>query len=230
VRALSVGRLWRALSAASSYTWVVDLRPPLPYIARHPADPTRATIATFAFTDGEPRVRFQCTVTRAWRACASPVIYRRLSVGEHHFRVRAIDLPGRPSTVARFDWRVVALSSESFSISDGEAFAGGLLYPGAAPKAIRLTLGNPNDVAIFVTSVVVTVAGGPAGCDSATNIGVAQSNVSSAAPVEVGAHGAVTLPAQGRSAPTIGLVNLPVNQDACRNARFALSFSGSAHS
>jgi hypothetical protein len=238
----------RELSSPASYTWLVDLQPPVPYIARHPTDPTTSTGATLAFTDGEPHVRFKCRVdTGAWRVCASPVSYRGLSVGEHHFRVRAIDPPGRHSPVARFDWRVVTQlsgetlpngaaqpsgetppSGESFSIS-GE-IVGGLLYPGAAPEAIRITLANPNDVLIFVTNLTVTVPSGPAGCDSAANISLAQSNVSSTAPVEIQAHGLVTLPAQGRFAPTIQLVNLPVNQDACQNARFSLSFTGSAHS
>jgi hypothetical protein len=151
-------------------------------------------------------------------------------VGAHRFRVRALERPAPASPVAQFDWHVVTLAiRESFSISVGE-IVGGLLYPGAAPQAIRITLANPNDVSIFVTSLSVTVPSGPAGCDSATNIGLAQSDVSSAAPLQISAHGSVTLPAQGRSAPTIGLVNLAVNQDACQNARFPLSVTGSAHS
>lgn len=222
----------RELSRTASYTWLIDPQPPTPYITGHPTDPTSASSATFAFTHGEAaRATLQCSIdTRAWRACKSPLSYHRLNLGEHHFRVRAIDPPGLVSRVARFDWRVVTRQGrESFSISVGE-IAGGPLYPGAPPNAIRVTLANPNDASIFVTSLTVTVPGGPAGCDSARNIGLAQSDVSSAAPVKIQAHGSVTLPAQGRSAPTIQLVNLPVNQDACQNARFPLSFTGSAHS
>lgn len=228
VRALGWSRGRRVLSPPASYTWLVDLRPPAPYITRHPTDPTSASRATFAFTDGEPRVSFQCSVSGAWRPCSSGVSYRGLSEGEHHFQVRAIDPPARPSPVARFAWLVVTQSSESFSITAGD-IAGGSLYPGAGPQAIRITLSNPNDVSIFVTSLTVTVPSGPVGCDSAANFSLVQSNVSSAAPVEIQAHGSVTLPAQGHAAPTIGLVNLPVNQDACQNARFRLSFTGSAH-
>src|SRR4029077_11075473 len=101
---------------------------------------------------------------------------------------------------------------------------------GRGDEAISLTLANPNGVSIFVTSVIVTVPSGPAGCDSATNISLAQSNMSSVEPVKIQAHGSITLPAQGRTAPTIQLLNLPVNQDACQRARFPLSFTGSAHS
>jgi len=221
----------RELSPVASYTWLVDLEPPAPYIAKHPSEQTTATGATFAFTDGEPRVRFRCSLdAAAWRACASPLSYRGLGVGEHRFRVRAIDPPGRPSPVARLDWSVVTqLGGKDFSIS-ASGTTGGLLYPGATPQAIHITLANPNDVPIFVTSLTVTVPSGPPGCDSATNISLVQSNVSSSAPVAVPAHGSIALPAQGHSAPSIQLVNLPVNQDACQNARFPLSFTGSAHS
>jgi hypothetical protein len=229
VRTFGCSHRRRVLSSFASYTWLVDLRPPAPYLARHPTDPTTKTKATFAFTDGEPRVRFQCRITGAWKPCSSSVSYRRLSVGAHHFRVRASDPPGRPSPAARFDWRVVTQASENFSIHfDG--IIDGLLYPGAGPGVISVTLANPNGVGIFVTSVVVSVSGGPAGCDSARNVSVAQSNVSSVAPVEIRAHGSVTLPAQGYTAPTIQLLNLPVNQDACQGARFPLTFTGSAHS
>jgi hypothetical protein len=231
VRALGSYR-GRKLSRTAAYTWLIDPQPPTPYITRHPTDPTSARTATFAFAHGEAqRATLQCRIdTRAWRACSSPFSYRGLSVGEHHFRVRAIDPPAPASRVARFDWRVVTPPiGESFSISAGK-IAGGLLYPGAAPQAIRIALNNPNGVSIFVTSLTVTVPSGPAGCDSATNISLAQSNVSSATSVEIQARGSVALPAQGHSAPTIQLVNLPVNQDACQNARFPLSFTWSAHS
>jgi hypothetical protein len=235
VRALGPYR-GRKLSRTASYSWLIDPQPPTPFITRHPTDPTSARTATFAFTHGEAlRATLQCSIdARPWRACSSPSSYRKLSVGGHHFRVRAIDPPAPASRVARFDWHVVTQQAraevlENFSISAGD-IAGALLYPGAAPQTIRMTLANPNGISIFVTSLTVTVPSGPPGCPSATNIGLLQSSVSRAAPVQIRAHGSVTLPAQGRSAPTIQLVNLPVNQDACQNARFPLSFTGSAHS
>jgi len=255
VRAMRSARR-RKLSRATSYTWLVDLQPPVPYIAAYPGTPTSASYATFAFTDGEPRVGFQCRVDAgAWRACVSPSSYTGLGVGQHDFQVRALDPPAAASSPARYGWYVGAQpgsqpggdpspspgpppptpppppnppSGPSFSIvADGIV---GQLYPGAAPAAIPLTLFNPADVPIFVTSLSVTVPGGPPGCDPAVNVGVVQSDVSSVAPLVVPAYGSVTLPAQGRSAPTIQLLDLPVNQDACRNVNFPLSFTGSAHS
>ena len=217
------------LSALSSYTWSVERRPHAPHIARHPTDPTSATSATFSFTDRVPRVGFQCRLDGArWRSCASRITYRRVGVGEHRLLVRALDPPADPSRAAGFRWRVTHANQVSFSIRAG-AIAG-LLYPGAAPLSIPVTLSNPNSVPIYVTSLTVAVMGSPAGCDSTTNISLVQSNASSAIPVEVPADGSVTLPAQGVSTATIELVNLPVNQDACINAAFPLRFTGSAHS
>jgi hypothetical protein len=229
-RGRGLSRIGRGLSRTTSYTWLIDLQPPAPYIARHPGDPMSVRTATFAFTDGEADVAFQCSIDRrAWRNCTSPFSYRRLSLGEHLFRVRALDPPVLPSPITQFVWHVVAQQSvENFSIDAGE-IVGGPLYPGAPPQTIRVTLNNPGGVPIFVTSLTVTVPSSPAGCDSATNLSFTQSDVSSAAPVEIQAHDSVTLPAQGRSAPTIQLLNLPVNQDACQNANFPLNLSGSAH-
>ena len=230
-RVRALGPYRRKRSATTSYTWLIDLRPPAPYIARHPSDPTSAETATFAFTDGEPNVAFVCSIDgRAWRKdCTSPFSYRHLGPGEHLFRVRAVDPPAIPSPIAQFGWHVMTQQIiENFSIGTAEV-AGGPLYPGAPPQAIRVTLINPNGVSIFLTSLTVTVPNGPPGCDSATNLRLAQSDVSGLAPVAIPAHGSVTLPTQGRSAPSIQLLNLPVNQDACQNAHLPLSLNGSAH-
>jgi hypothetical protein len=96
--------------------------------------------------------------------------------------------------------------------------------------SIPVTLRNPHSTAIFVTSLIAVATGGSANCDSATNIRLAQSDASGAKPIEIPAKGAVTLPAQGVSAPTIELLNLAVNQDACRNEAFPLRLTISAHS
>ncbi len=231
VRALDWSHGRRELSRTVSYKWLVDLQPPAPYIAHHPIDPTSATKATFTVTDGEPRVTLQCSIDRrSWRKCSSHISYDTLTTGEHHFQVRAIDPPAIPSPVTHFNWLVAAPpASESFAITFDEV-VGGPLYPGATPQTIRLTLVNPHDTPIFITSLNVSVPGGPPGCDPATNLSLLQSNVSSVAPLAIGAHDSLTLPAQGYSAPTIGLLNLPINQDACRNALFPLNFTGTAHS
>jgi hypothetical protein len=217
------------VSAATSYTWTVDTRPPpAPTISAGPTDPTAATSATFAFTDGEPGVRFDCALDDDWSPCASPKTYAGLDPGRHVFALRAVDAAGNRSRSTTYAWTVTRQTSRDFSIAGSVS---SLLYPGAPARPIALTLTNPNPVAIYVTSIQVAVtASTSAACNPATNLALTQSNTSSATPVRVPANGTVTLPAQGVSAPTIRMVDLPVNQDACKNARFTLSYNGSAHS
>ncbi len=120
------------------------------------------------------------------------------------------------------------LAPQSFSIT---ADVGALqpLYPGAAPQALPVTLSNPNPVRILVTSLTVSVPTSSPGCDARANLAIAAPSLSPSAPVEIPARGSVRLPAAGGTAPSIGLLDLPVNQDACKNAQFQLIFSGSAH-
>jgi hypothetical protein len=115
----------------------------------------------------------------------------------------------------------------SFSI---RGQAAGVLYPGGASQPIALTISNPNSFAIQLTSLQTTVAGGSAGCPAAGNLVLTQSNATASSPLRVTAHGSVTLPAQGISAPAIRMADRPVNQDACRSATFLLSYTGSARS
>jgi hypothetical protein len=114
-----------------------------------------------------------------------------------------------------------------FTISGGGASN---LRLGVA-TVVRLTLTNPNEVPIFVTALTVTVSDdGGAGCSSAGNLQIAQSNASTADPITVPAGSAITLASAPR-APQIALLNRPdVNQDACKGKVFHLVYSGSAHS
>jgi hypothetical protein len=224
---------------------------PTPSIRVKPAKATGQTSAKFAYTDARRGVSFQCSLDHArFSRCATAIRYRGpLQAGNHRFRVRAVRRVRHRrvlSPTASYRWLVAPQSpapsltshpsdttgstdptlSESLSISVGQV-AG--LYPGGVPREIPVTLANPNDHAIFVTSVAATASGGPPGCDSARNLSLTQSSASDLAPVVIQAHGSVALPAQGATAPTIRLLNLPVNQDACRSASFALNVTGGGH-
>jgi hypothetical protein len=202
-------------------------RPPKPRITQHPEAQATSPNARFAFNDREARVRFQCRLDGArWQACKAPVSFASLAVGSHVFSVRAVGSRGRRSKVAKFRWRLLA--PMAFEISQRPS---GLadLYPGAPAQSLSIAVHNPNPVPILVTSLQVSVSADPAGCASAENLALGQSNASTSTPLTVPGGGSVALPAQGISAPTIALRDLPVNQDACQGARFPLRFTGSAH-
>lgn len=234
-RTLSVRALDRAdnLSAPVQWTWRVDtVAPPRPRITQKPSDPSSSTSATFAFVDQERGVTFECRLDRgAWSACASPQDYTGLAAARHRFSVRALDAAGNRSDTADWEWTVNAPAGGLPFTIGGSLAGSGLLVPGRT-LALALRVSNPNDEPILVTSLTATLLPGSSkpGCDGPANLSLTQSNVSDANPLSVPAHGSVTLPAGGVSAPQVQMLNLPTNQDACKGAAFSFTFAGSAHS
>jgi hypothetical protein len=110
----------------------------------------------------------------------------------------------------------------SVSRASGKAF---LSAPGAKPVPLALRLSNSGVARRHVTRLTVAVARSPARCRAGANLRIVQANVSPRHPIRIPGGGSVVLPAQGVSAPTIQLVNLPVNQDGCKGARFRLRFT-----
>jgi hypothetical protein len=232
-------------SNASSFTWIVDTTPPPdPTIDSHPTSSSRSSNATLAFSDSEAGVVFECSLDGGtWTSCDSPQLYSSLSSASHSFSVRAADVAGNRSGEASFAWRIVSSSASSTVGGGGNSVAqvseidfkitGGVAnLMVERTKIVRLTLANPNGAAIYVTALTVNASADstPAGCKSKTNLDIVQSNASSANPITVPAKGKVTLTSTPR-APQITLLDVPgVNQDACKNASFALTYSGSAHS
>jgi len=232
-------------SGASSFSWVVDTTPPPdPTIDSHPTNSSRSSGATLAFSDAEAGVIFECSLDAgAWMSCDSPQLYSSLTSGGHSFSVRAADTAGNRSGEASFAWRIVSASASSTVGGDGNSVAqvsgnnfkitGGVAnLTMERTKVIRLTLSNPDGDPIYVTALTVNAStdSTPSGCRSRTNLDITQSNASSADPIAIPAKGKVTLASAPR-APQVTLLDLPgVNQDACKNASFALTYSGSAHS
>jgi hypothetical protein len=201
-------------------------RPPKPRLTESPDRIETSTTARFAFVGRGSNPRFECRLDGGgWKACHPPVDLAGLAPGGHTFSVRAFNRRGRRGRPARFRWTL--LEPKQFSIAPRLSGLG-MLHPGAPPVALPLVVANPNSVPIFITSLRVSVTADPTGCASAENLALGQSSASSAAPIEVPAGGSVAVPSAGASAPTIQLLDLPVNQDACQNVRFPLRFSGSA--
>jgi len=94
--------------AATTYTWTIDTAPPpAPSISSGPADPTNATVATFAFSDTEPGVTLLCQLDAgAFTGCTSPKSYTGLIDGSHTFRVKARDAAGNDGAPGTYTWRV----------------------------------------------------------------------------------------------------------------------------
>jgi hypothetical protein len=226
---LAADKLGNATPTASPTVSVFTIKttpPPSPAITSAPPNPSTSTSAQFAFTDSATGTTFQCELDAgAFAGCTSPTSYSNLTAGSHTFEVRAVDAAGNVSTATAYSWTISPPNGTPFTVGGDVP---GALYPGAAPQAIPVTLTNPNTVAIYVTSLTVTVQSSASGCDANTNFVLTQSSISSTQPVQVPADGTLTL--TGADAPSIQMLDTNTDQDACRGVHLTLSYSGSAHS
>jgi hypothetical protein len=206
--------------------------PPVPVITSQPEATTTSRSASFTFTDGEQGARLLCRRDDgSFSECASPKSYSSLALGTHRFEVEAVDEVGNASAPAGYTWTIaktVEASGKSFTITGNAA---GPLAPGTS-QPLRITVSNPNSVAIEVTALAASVASGSSkdGCDGPANLQLTQSNVSGSNPLTIAANGHVELPSGAVSAPLVLMRDLPTNQDACKSASFTFTYSGSAHS
>lgn len=195
--------------------------------------------------------RFQCRFDGAdWSECQSPYRLAGLAPGSHHFAVRALNREERAGEAVDFDWRQTSppdlaparstdppardeaapernqeVEPKPFSIVALREPKD--LYPGLTPTPIPVRVSNPNEVAIEVTAITVAIDGAPADC-AAGNFALTPASASPENPLVVPADSSVELPAAGTEAPAIRMLDLPVEQDACRGAEIPLVFSGEA--
>jgi hypothetical protein len=81
---------------------------PVVAIRRHPPRRGHDRTPSFRFTSSVAQSSFNCKLDRRpWRPCHSPLTLRRVSLGSHVFRVRAISPSGEVSAVALYRFRVV---------------------------------------------------------------------------------------------------------------------------
>jgi hypothetical protein len=212
-------------SSAASRAWTIDtVPPPPPVLVDYPEDGTSDTTATFTFT-GEAGATFQCAKEHgSFQPCTSPDTYTPVDLGDngtHWFEVKAIDPAGNVSPVTSYSWKIS--KAISFAISGNGA---GLLYPGGAWVELPLLLTNSKNFTLYVTGITVSVSSSPGGCSAAPNVEIQQSNLSPSNRFAVPANGSATLPSANR--PRIRLKETGVNQNACQNTSFGLSYSGTA--
>ncbi|MBS1870440.1 MAG: hypothetical protein JSS99_12340 [Actinobacteria bacterium] len=127
---------------AATRTWTVDTQaPPAPQITQAPPSITNQTSATFAYTDAEAGVKWECRVDgHDWGTCPDPVTERNLRDGLRTFMVRAFDAAGNRGPATSYSWTIDTVappkpalvqqppnpspsSSATFAFTDAEAGA-----------------------------------------------------------------------------------------------------------
>jgi hypothetical protein len=170
--------------------------------------------------------RFQCRFEGGdWSACSSPERITGLEPGDHAFAVRALNRRGLPGPAAYYRW--AQLEPQNFTIA---SLADTLedLMPGAPALQLPVRIGNPNPAPIEVTALTVTAMPDAPGCPGDPNFVVTPSSVSPAAPLSVPAGGSISQPTASVTAPTLAMLELPSDQNACQGATVHLVFSGEA--
>lgn len=227
------------VSSASTplYEWRVDsVAPAAPTLTDKPDDPNGSAISTFTWSASEANLSYQCSIENgAFQACTSPftftVIVGTNSNQQHQFAVRATDQAGNVGAATTYKWKVD--KSVGFTISGNAASP---LYPlnmASPPQPLNLTITNPNNFSIKITSLTVTVqsvtkaAGAPAGpCAPDDYKGNAYSGAGFIAPPGTSTLASNVVPVA--QWPSIGMYNTTSNQDGCKRATIKLAYAGTA--
>jgi hypothetical protein len=144
---------WITLAAAAS--GVTE-----PTITSHPAELTNQTSASFAYSDSQAGVTFQCQLDGAgFTACPSAgITYAGLEAGSHSFKVRAVS-GAKTSTAAVYKWIVDTTpptATLTFPVEGGAYGASGWHCPSSSTVGI---CGKAKD-AQGVSSVAVSIRQG----------------------------------------------------------------------
>ena len=99
------------------YTWKVSTEAPQVENLEGPESLTNSTVATFTFQCSSSPCQYQCRFNdEPAEDCLSGYEITEIEDGNHTFGVRAIDLLGRASVEARWNWRVDTLTPEVINL------------------------------------------------------------------------------------------------------------------
>jgi len=211
---------------------------------------TSSKVATFDFADGVAGVTYLCSLDSGpLRVCASPERVEPLLAGRHVFSVTAQDAAGHLSAPASYAWtvsdRIPARSTaDAGNAGNSGSSAVALAISGTSKKAfypgtsypIDLTFDNPSSSAVSVKSVTVTIRPQTSNphCNAMKNYRLVNPDKPGGDTmtfertfvIPAGATKSLSELGVPRSGwPEIGMMNLPVNQNACAKATFSVDFA-----
>ncbi len=211
----------------------------LPSAPTHIAGPRSATYshqARFLWRAPQLPVRgFRCRLDRrSLTRCQSGIVYRHLRAGWHSFTVLAMDGDGHlvagvgnlGAAPPSWRWRIMP-STGGVTVAGNAASP---LYPGAAPSRLDLIIFNHRDAPVLVKHLTVTIKtveaphnSASSKCTSADFAARAYGGPPFLAPVGTSTLRKDRVPE--RLWPTLQMLDLPVNQDGCAEARLKLAYN-----
>lgn len=232
IKDLAGNALGTSLPADGEIYMIDRTAPPAPAFTAKPTDPQSAadSSSSFTFTDSESGVAFRCVLDGGTEsACTSPKSYdtSKLGQGHHVFTVVALDALGNRSVASTYGWDVIH-PIKDFQVTGTASRA---LVPGR-PVALNLTIKNPNNYTVTLTSVdphVVTVTAPRATVSRPCT--VADFTTGSFNGSLVVPPGTSTLQGNGLPQsqwPTVMLRDTASNQDGCKGASLTLDYQAIA--
>jgi hypothetical protein len=214
---------------------------------------TSSKVATFDFADGVAGVSYVCSLDSGpFRVCASPERVERLPAGRHLFTVTAKDATGQLSAPTSYAWTVSDRIPSRSTADAGNAGSSGnsgnaaaalsisgtsskVFYPGTN-YPIDLTFDNSSSASISVKSVTVTIRPQTSNphCNAMKNYRLVNPDrpggdtmtFDRTFVIPAGATKSLSeLGVPRRGWPEIGMMNLPVSQNACAKASFSVDFA-----
>lgn len=89
----------------TTFTWQIDLTPPVLSIVSGPTGSTSSTLATFKLSSNETLGSMNCRLDlSSWTSCGSPATYTGLANGVHTFSATGVDLAGNFSAPVSHTW------------------------------------------------------------------------------------------------------------------------------
>jgi hypothetical protein len=215
-----------AIGRPRTWTWTVDtVPPPAPDLVETFPDAATKATARFRYDVAERRVTFECSLDASSRdPCKHAATYRHLVPGTHSFCVRALDRAGNAGPDTCHSW-LVTTASLDLAIAGGP-LRGALLYPGGQALPLDLVFTNPNDVAITVSEVSVSVIATSTPACLVDSFAVVPLRATPIVPAgETRSLQELGVPES--KWPQLRMIDRG-NQDACQGASVTLAYSGTA--
>jgi hypothetical protein len=205
----------------ASFLFTIDTAPVVLTMTQNPPNPDPGSSATFGWTSNKAGTAFQCSfgfqtaVSPAFSACASPISYTGLTMGQYVFKVAGTDLAGNTSPSLTYLFNVAPATPPSATAP--QQTLTGLMTAQAGTSATTTTVGP---ITAATGGVPVTISWTGTACASgAVNCNIDHYLLQQS--INGGGFSSIVLPSPTATSVTLYLKPSPTNQpSAATSYRF----------